>query len=117
DLRSPPIAFFQIGVMLSIGLIAAAIGLWFMLPESANGSGWMLSKYLVLPAVIALTVWTLKQVPGETGQNLTRQYQIFKHPHTWVMTVLYTMTFGSFIGFAAAFPLSIKIIFGFQHVM
>jgi NNP family nitrate/nitrite transporter-like MFS transporter len=27
------------------------------------------------------------------------------------------MTFGSFIGFAAAFGLSIKVIFGFQHLM
>lgn len=33
------------------------------------------------------------------------------------MTVIYTMTFGSFIGFAAAFGLAIKVIFGYQHVM
>ena len=33
------------------------------------------------------------------------------------MSVIYTMTFGSFIGFSAAFPLSIKVIFGYQHVM
>ena len=33
------------------------------------------------------------------------------------MTVIYTMTFGSFIGFSAAFGLSIKVIFGFQHLM
>jgi NNP family nitrate/nitrite transporter-like MFS transporter len=32
------------------------------------------------------------------------------------MTVIYTMTFGSFIGFSAALPLSIKVIFGFQHM-
>ncbi|MCW9000404.1 MAG: antiporter, partial [Kangiellaceae bacterium] len=42
---------------------------------------------------------------------------IFDNKHTWVMSVIYTMTFGSFIGFAAAFGLSIKVIFGFQHVM
>jgi len=33
------------------------------------------------------------------------------------MTVIYTMTFGSFIGYAAAFGLAIKVIFGFQHIM
>ena len=33
------------------------------------------------------------------------------------MSVIYTMTFGSFIGFAASFPLAIKVIFGYQHVM
>ncbi|PJB73003.1 MAG: MFS transporter [Alphaproteobacteria bacterium CG_4_9_14_3_um_filter_47_13] len=117
ELGAPPMAFFQIGVMLTIGLITAAVGLWLILPESANGSGWNISKYIVLPGVIAATVFLLKMFPGETGRNLKHQYRIFKHPHTWVMTVLYTMTFGSFIGFAAAFPLAIKVIFGFQHIM
>ena len=32
------------------------------------------------------------------------------------MTVIYTMTFGSFIGYAAAFGLAIKVVFGFQHI-
>ena len=33
------------------------------------------------------------------------------------MSILYVMTFGSFIGFAAAFPLSIQVIFGYSHVV
>ena len=33
------------------------------------------------------------------------------------MTVIYTMTFGSFIGFSAALALSIKVIFGYQHLL
>jgi NNP family nitrate/nitrite transporter-like MFS transporter len=117
DLASPPMAFFQIGVMLLIGFLTAIVGLWLILPESVNGSGLEVSKYVVLPLVVVATVLLLKMLPGEIGQNLSHQYQIFKLPHTWIMTVLYTMTFGSFIGFAAAFPLSIKIIFGFQHVV
>lgn len=40
------------------------------------------------------------------------QLQIFKFRHTWVMTWLYTMAFGSFIGYSAAFPLTIKIVYG-----
>jgi NNP family nitrate/nitrite transporter-like MFS transporter len=48
--------------------------------------------------------------------NLRRQYGIFKNKHTWVMSVIYTMTFGSFIGYSAAFPLAIKVIFGYQHL-
>ena len=31
-----------------------------------------------------------------------------RRPHTWVMSVLYIGTFGSFIGYASAFPLLIK---------
>ncbi|MDH5722586.1 MAG: MFS transporter [Alphaproteobacteria bacterium] len=116
-LGDPPMAFLQIGIMLTIALAVAAVGLWLMLPETANGSGYNISKYIVLPGVIAVTVILLKMLPGETGASLKRQYQIFKNPHTWVMTIIYTMTFGSFIGFAAAFPLAIKVIFGFQHVV
>ncbi|MDP6909924.1 MAG: hypothetical protein QF371_10505, partial [Flavobacteriales bacterium] len=33
------------------------------------------------------------------------------------MTIIYTMTFGSFIGFSAAVGLSIKFIFGVKHVL
>ena len=32
------------------------------------------------------------------------------------MTVLYIVTFGSFIGFSMALPLAIKVIFGISHV-
>ncbi len=117
DLSAPPVAFMKILIMLAIALAVAATGLWLMLPESANGGGFGISKYIVIPAVIAATVILLKLLPGETGTSLQRQYKIFKHPHTWVMTVIYTMTFGSFIGFAASFPLAIKVIFGFQHVV
>lgn len=40
------------------------------------------------------------------------QMGIFRLKHTWVMTWLYTMAFGSFIGYAAAFPLTIKLVYG-----
>ncbi len=116
NVGAPPVAFLKIGIMLSIAMVVAAAGLWLMLPETANGSNFGISKYIVLPCVIAVTVILLKMLPGDIGTSLKRQYQIFKHPHTWVMTVIYTMTFGSFIGFAASFPLAIKVIFGFQHI-
>ena len=116
DIGAPPLAFMQILLMLVIGLLVGAGGLWLMLPVTANGSGLNISKYVILPGVVAVTVLLLKMLPGGIGTNLTRQYDIFRHPHTWVMTIIYTMTFGSFIGFSAAFPLAIKVIFGFQHV-
>jgi len=62
-------------------------------------------------------VLLLRQIPGDVQTNLKRQYKIFNNKHTWAMTVIYTMTFGSFIGFSAAFPLAIKVIFGFSHVV
>jgi len=112
-----PVGFALIAGMLAIGFITAAIGLWLMLPEAANGSGFGVPKEIVLVLVIATTVFALKMLPGQIRAPLKKQYEIFGNKHTWVMSVIYTMTFGSFIGFSAAFPLSIKVIFGYQHIM
>jgi len=114
-----PGAFASFGVMtgmLGIGLLTAVFGLWLLLPESANGSGFGIPKELVLLLVIAATVFLLKMLPGQIHTNLQRQYRIFDNKHTWVMSIIYTMTFGSFIGFSAAFPLAIKVIFGYSHI-
>lgn len=110
-------SFSIILAMLGIGFVTSVVGLWLILPESANGSGFGIPKEIVLLAVLFATVFLLKLLPGAIRTSLDRQYQIFNNKHTWVMSVLYVMTFGSFIGFAAAFPLSIKVIFGYSHVL
>ncbi|MPY25054.1 MFS transporter [Shewanella sp. YLB-07] len=110
-------SFGIISGMLAIGFLTSIFGLWLMLPEKVGGSGFELSKWLVLPIIIALTVFLLKLIPGQVKQSLNHQYKIFGNRHTWVMSVIYTMTFGSFIGFSAGFGLSIKVIFGYEHVM
>jgi NNP family nitrate/nitrite transporter-like MFS transporter len=117
NIPGPLTAFAGMTGMLTIGFVTAILGLWLLLPESVNGSGFGVPKEIVLLIVIASTVLLLKQIPGQIGQSLDRQYKIFGNKHTWVMSIIYTMTFGSFIGFAASFPLSIKVIFGYQHLM
>ena len=117
DIGNPITSFSIIAGMLLIGFFTAALGLWLLLPASANGSGFNVPKEIVLVIVVALTVFLLKQIPGEIKTSLTHQYKIFDNRHTWVMSVIYTMTFGSFIGFSAAFPLAIKVIFGYTHVV
>ena len=116
DIPNPIGAFSIISFMLLIGFVTAVFGLWLLLPAKVGGSGFMVSKWIVLPIVIALTVIMLKMIPGQVGQNLTRQYKIFNNKHTWAMTIIYIMTFGSFIGYSAALPLTIKVVFGFQHL-
>ncbi len=116
NIGNPLSAFGIIGFMLLIAFFTAGSGLWLMLPEAANGSGFNVPKEIVLLLVVIVTVGLLRLIPGEVGGNLKRQYKIFGNTHTWVMTVIYTMTFGSFIGFAATFALAIKVVFGYQHV-
>ncbi len=109
-------AFGKISGLLLIGFFTAAVGLYLLLPPPV-GIG-LLSKWVVLPIIIAATVLLMKYLTrGELRQNLDRQYKIFNNKHTWAMTIIYIMTFGSFIGYSAAFPLAIKVIFGFSHTM
>ncbi len=117
EIPKPIGAFAGMTGMLFVALATSAFGLWLLLPETVNGSGFGVPKEIVLLIVIGLTVFLLKQIPGSIGQTLDHQYKIFGNKHTWVMSLIYTMTFGSFIGFAASFPLSIKVIFGYQHLM
>ncbi len=115
DVGGPLGAFAKISFLLLIGFVTATIGLYILLPQPTGLA--LLSKWIVLPLVIVGTVLLMRYLSwGDLKQNLKRQYQIFKNKHTWAMTVIYTMTFGSFIGYSAAFPLSIKVIFGFQHI-
>ncbi|MGZ6787923.1 MAG: MFS transporter, partial [Nocardioidaceae bacterium] len=61
---------------------------------------------LVLLAAAAAWRWmdNLSVAQSDLGSSAAAA----KRPHTWVMSVLYIGTFGSFIGYAAAFPLLIK---------
>ena len=112
---NPIQAFLKISGLLSIGLATSSLGLYLLIAGPPGSI--LLSKSVVLPAVIASTVLLMLYLTrGELQKNLKRQYKIFKNKHTWAMTVIYTMTFGSFIGYSAAFPLSIKVIFGYSHI-
>ncbi len=108
-------AFGKIIGMMVVTAIPAAIGLAIILPDPFLGApSW--AKWPVMVGVVASTVWLLKQLPGDVKPNLERQYAIFKHKHTWIMSIIYTMTFGSFIGYSAGFALAIKVVFGFKHI-
>lgn len=72
-----------------------------------NGVLWYV-PLLVLFGVLCFAL--LKSVPVKA--SLREQLDIFKNKHTWFMTWLYIMTFGSFSGFSAAFPLLIKTVYG-----
>lgn len=116
ELSSTGKSFAMISGLLLIAFVTSVAGLYLMLPPPV-GLG-LLSKWIVLPLVIAATVYGMKHLTsGGLKANLNRQYKIFENKHTWAMTLIYTMTFGSFIGYSAAFALSIKVIFGFSHIM
>ncbi len=116
NIGSPPHCFAKITGLLMIAFATASAGLYLLLPAPV-GLG-LLSKWIVLPLVIFATVFGMKYLTsGNLRASLDRQYKIFGNKHTWAMTIIYTMTFGSFIGYSAAFALSIKVIFGYSHLL
>lgn len=72
-----------------------------------NAALWYV-PFLLIGTVIA---WVfVRSVPIKA--SFKEQLDIFGMKHTWFCTVTYMMTFGSFSGLAAAFPLLIKNLYG-----
>jgi len=77
----------------------------------------LLSMWVAIPLDIILALAVMKLAAfGEMKEGVKKQFAIFGNKHTWSLTALYIVTFGSFIGFSMALPLAITVIFGFQHV-
>lgn len=67
--------------------------------------------YVPFLLVLGVLAWVyLRSVPVKA--TFREQLDIFKNKHTWFCTITYIMTFGSFSGFSAAFPLLIKTVYG-----
>ncbi|HUJ87342.1 MAG TPA: NarK family nitrate/nitrite MFS transporter [Burkholderiales bacterium] len=65
-------------------------------------------------ALAALAAWFGMHDIADAKASLRNQAVIFKRKHNWIMCWLYLGTFGSFIGYAAGFPLLIRS--QFPHV-
>ncbi|BBB27037.1 MFS transporter [Amphritea japonica] len=117
DIGSPIGSMGKIAGLLLIGFFTAACGLYIILPAPVGigAPGW--AKWPVIAGILFSTIMLMKMIPGDIKPNLQRQFKIFDNKHTWVMSIIYTMTFGSFIGYSAGFALAIKVVFGYQHLM
>jgi NNP family nitrate/nitrite transporter-like MFS transporter len=116
DTGNPIVAFAKVTYLYTLAFLPAMFGLYLYLP-APTGLG-LISMWVAIPLdiVSALLVMRLAAF-GTMKENVAKQFQIFKNKHTWSMTALYIVTFGSFIGFSMALPLAITVIFGFQHLV
>jgi NNP family nitrate/nitrite transporter-like MFS transporter len=66
-----------------------------------------------LPLVLAAAICAYAFMNNLTVARspLRSQFATLRRPHTWIMSFLYIGTFGSFLGYSAAFPLVLKIQF------
>jgi NNP family nitrate/nitrite transporter-like MFS transporter len=115
DAGNPISAFAKITWLYTLAFIPSILGLYLYLPKP-TGLG-VISMWVAIPldVVAALVVMRLAAF-GPMKEGVAKQFAIFSNKHTWSMTLLYIVTFGSFIGFSMALPLSMKVIFGVSHV-
>ena len=101
---STPVAIGKYLWMQFIGFLGSAVGVVMLvfvplpIPE-------LLRIFLVLFVAVVATLLGMRfMTPQAIQQSLKSQFAIFQNKHNWIMTWLYVMTFGSFIGYANAFP-------------
>ncbi len=109
-------AFIKVLWLYGLAFVTAGVGLYLYLPRAAGGLE-LLNMWVALPLIMVGTLFVMRLFAfGDMKAGIQKQFTIFSNKHTWSMTALYLVTFGSFIGFAAAVPLSITVIFGDQHL-
>ena len=112
---SPLVAFAKITYLYTLAFVPAIFMLYLYLPKP-TGLG-VLSMWVAIPLDVILALGMMKLAAfGEMKEGVKKQFAIFSNKHTWSLTALYIVTFGSFIGFSMALPLAITVIFGYQHV-
>jgi len=115
DTGNPLVAFAKITYLYTLAFVPAILGLYLYLP-APTGLG-LISMWVAIPLDIASALLVMKLAAfGPMREGVTKQFLIFRNKHTWSLTALYIVTFGSFIGFSMALPLAITVIFGISHV-
>ena len=108
-------AFIKIIWLYTLSFVPAGLGLYLYLP-APTGLG-ILNMWIAMPLIVFSTLMVMRLAAfGAMKENIAKQFAIFRNKHTWSLTLLYIVTFGSFIGFSMALPLSITVIFGISHV-
>ena len=111
-----PIAIGKYLWLTLLGYVSATVAILLLLIPWP-GFPVLLKIFIILVVAVIITLLLMRYcTPPETKNNLVGQFAIFKNKHNWIMTWLYTMTFGSFIGYANAFPKLIDDVFGVIRV-
>ncbi len=115
DAGHPLMAYARITYLYTLAFVPAITILYLYLPAPTGLGLLNIWVAVLLDIVMALLVVRLAAF-GPMKEGVAKQFAIFRNKHTWSLTALYIVTFGSFIGFSMVLPLAITVIFGFQHV-
>ena len=106
---------FLVPIVITLGAFAPVVGAPQMAVEKGVSSqvwlqnaGFVWVPFIVASAALA---WFGMNDIASARASFNEQAVVFKRKHNWLMCWLYVGTFGSFIGFSAAFPLLMKTLF------
>ncbi|CAM4382795.1 Nitrite facilitator 1 [Mycobacterium basiliense] len=68
--------------------------------------------FVPLAVVAAVCAFLFMNNLAEAKADVKPVWQSLRHADTWILALLYIGTFGSFIGYSAAFPTLLKTVFG-----
>jgi len=109
---------FVVPVVITIGVFGSIGGS----PQTLSDGGqlWLQNAgFIWVPfiAISAIAAWFGMNDIADAKASLGDQLSILKRRHNWIMCILYTGTFGSFIGYSAGFPLLMKTQFPDVNVL
>ena len=103
---------FLVPLVITAGVFGALGGAPQQLAD--GGEVWMQNAgFIWVPFIIASTVaaWLGMSDIADAKASFREQAVIFSRRHNWIMCLLYIGTFGSFIGYSAAFPMLTRLAF------
>ena len=103
---------FLVPIVITAGVFGALGGE----PQATKEGGqlWLQNAgFIWIPFLIVSTAlaWFGMNDIADAKASFAEQSVIFARRHNWIMCILYTGTFGSFIGYSAGFPLLMKTQF------
>jgi NNP family nitrate/nitrite transporter-like MFS transporter len=103
----------NIGVSTVQLLVPIVVGFAFLPGEGTKGIHLENAGLMWLPLIIlsAVGAFFFMNNLGNARSNFKDQIVVAQRRHTWIMSFLYIGTFGSFVGYSAAFPLLLKTQF------
>ncbi len=103
---------FLVPLVITAGVFGAMGGQAQTITD--GGQLWLQNAGFVwVPFILVATIaaWVGMNDIADAKSSFSEQAVIFQRKHNWIMCVLYTGTFGSFIGYSAGFPLLAKTQF------
>ncbi len=109
---------FVVPIVITAGVFGAIGGE----PQQLTDGGQLFIQnagfiWVPLLAASAIAAWFGMNDIADAKASFKEQSIIFSRKHNWIMCILYTGTFGSFIGYAAGFPLLMKTQFPDVNVL